>query len=232
MDTHTIEVSGTFAGHLYFGLLFTGWAVAWLVDGFARTSGPDDGPLERGSLLPSLKLVLPLIACWFELPNSGWDPDDAMMGWAHIASYFPFALTGCVDLLAQRGRLPPRAGYPAFAAAMLNAAFLFWAHDDHGGVPGASHSLLVLLLASSAGLALLEWTRGGAWLGWVRRGSVLALGTWLLLLTWILYHSGWVMADPIRVGWTYVLFSWNAIAVATLVTSAWLVVDRKSRSGT
>lgn len=217
-----MEVTGTLTGHLYFGVLFAAWAIVWIVEELARpVHGP--APLERGRILPGLKIVLPLGAIWFELPNRGWDPDDFMMGWAHIAAYFPFVISGAVDLLAHRGALGARAGFIAYALAHWNAAFVFWGHDNHGGVPAAAHLLLVLALSTAGAFGVFEYLKPGRLVAWFRRATLLGAGTWLCMLTWVLYLSEWDMADPIRESWVYVLFSWNAIALAVLVGPvAWL----------
>ena len=232
MEMHAVEVTGTFTGHFYFGALFTVWGAAWIAEALLLPSPEGPAPLERGVWLPAMKLVLPMIAVWFEVPNRGWEPMDYMMGWAHIAAYSPFAVTGVVDLLARRGAIAERAGFVAYAFAMVNAAFVFWGHDHHGGVPHAAHNLLELTLLAAAGFALLELARPGAATGWFRRGALFGLGTWLFVLTWVLYRSGWDMADPLREAWVYVLFSWNAIVVTVLVaTLAFVSTRRSARSG-
>lgn len=230
MDAHTIEVTGNFAGHAFPGSLFVVWALLWLFDS-ARSSPPTiDEPLERGTLLPALKVVLPLVGAWLELPNSGWFPEDAMLGWQHIAMYVAFALTGVVDLLIRRGPLSHRAGHMAYAAAMLNAGLLFWGHGQHGGVPGAAHTLLAVLFFAAAAVSLLELVLPEWGLAWIRQGSLLALGSWFLVIGWVLYRSGWAMGDPVREGWTYLLFSWNAIAVAVVVTAVRLSAGARAET--
>ena len=218
MEMHAIEVTGTFAGHVLPGTLFVAWALFWIAEALLAPRAVGESPLERSAVLPLLKIVLPLVAVWFELPDSGWFPADAMMGWQHIAMYVGFSLSGIVDLLVRRGSLSPPAGYAAYAAALLNAGLLFWAHGGHDGVPGVAHTLLALLFVAAATFPLVELSRPGLGLEWVRRGTLLALGSWFIVIAWVLYRSEWDMADPVREGWTYVLFSWNAISVAILVT--------------
>lgn len=220
MDMHTIEVMGTFLGHLLLGLFLAGWALIWLAEELFGSSRPSEAPLERGPILPALKVTLPLIVAWFELPNSGWPPAHALLGWQHITMYVAFALTGVVDFLVRGGRLPWHAGHVAYAAALLNAGILFLGHGAHGGVPGVAHTLLAILFVAAAGLAVMERARHGVGLEWYRFVSLLALGAWLMTISWVLYRSGWDMADPVREGWTYLLFSWNAIVVAVVLTGA------------
>lgn len=232
MEIQTTAATGTFAGHLYFGILLTAWALVWIGEALSSPSSDVDAPLERGRALPVLKMILPLVGAWFEIPNRGWPPAAFMMGWAHIAAYVPFALTGVVDLLANRHVVPVRAGYIAYTMVMLNAAFVFWAHDDHGGVPGSAHTLLVMLLVGTAAFSLYEVARPGPTAAWFRRGSLLTLGTFLLIMTWMLYRSGWDMMDPVRVGWTYALFSWNSIIIVTLVATVALIAGRRGHGDT
>ncbi len=96
-------------------------------------------------------------------------------------------------------------------------------------VPGLVHTLLALLFLVAAAFAVAELWCPGWGLEWARRGSLLALGSWFIVIAWILYRSGWDLADPIREGWTYTLFSWNAIAVTVLVMGAWLLARYRSR---
>jgi hypothetical protein len=42
----------------------------------------------------------------------------------------------------------------------------------------------------------------------------------------VLYLSGWDMADPLRVGYTYLLFSLNGIAVGVVLLLTSLVDER------
>lgn len=228
---HAVEVGGTFAGHVFPGSLFVAWAFLWLAESVHRPPPAHDAPLERGSLLPALKVVLPLVGVWLELPNSGWFPADAMLGWQHITMYVAFALTGVVDVLVRGGRLSHGAGHVAYGGAMLNAGILFWGHGQHGGVPGVAHTLLALLFFASATLPLVELAVPGRGVEWLRKGSLLALGSWFVLIAWILYRSEWEMADPVREGWTYLLFSSNAIAVAVAVTALRLSVGVRTQRG-
>ena len=87
-------------------------------------------------------------------------------------------------------------------------------------MPGVAHTLLALLFIAAATSALFELLRSGWGLAWVRRGTLLALGSWFIAIAWILYGSGWSFVDPVREGWTYLLFSWNAIVVAALLMGA------------
>ena len=58
---------------------------------------------------------------------------------------------------------------------------------------------------------------------------MLALGSWLVAISWILFRSDWDLADPVREGWTYLLFSWNVVAVVGLVAGAWLSARHRLR---
>jgi len=222
MEMHTIEVTGTLTGHALIGTFLSVWGLLWLV-GDVRNGGRGHGvPLERGRVLPWLKVVLPLGVAWFEVPNSGWVPSHALQGWQHITMYSAFALSGAVDLLVLRGRLGWRAGYVAFAGAVLNAGVLFLGHGGHGGVPGAAHVLLAILFLGSAAVALLELALPTSGVERFRIAALISTGAWLLTISWILYLSGWDMAEPLRVGYTYLLFSLNGIAVGIVLLVAGL----------
>lgn len=228
---HHVVVTGTFAGHVLPGSLFVLWALLWLAEA-ARLPAPEgDAALERSSLLPTLKVVLPLVGVWLEMPNRGWFPEDAMMAWQHIAMYLAFVLSGIVDLLVARGRLSFRAGYAAYAAALLNAGLLFWGHGRHGGVPGVAHSLLSIAFFAAAFFPLVELVRPSWGASWFRFGSLLALGSWFLVIAWILYRSGWDMADPVREGWTYLLFSGTAMAAGVVTLAVRLGSGARTAGG-
>jgi hypothetical protein len=229
MDTHAIEVTGTLTGHALIGAFLTGWAVLWLVEDLMGVQRGEGVPLEGGRVLPWLKVLLPLGVSWFELPNSGWVPAHALQGWQHITMYAAFALSGAVDLLVRSGRLSWRASYVAYGGALLNAGILFLEHGAHGGVPGAAHVLLALLFLVAAALALLELALPASGIERFRIAALLATGGWLLTISWILYLSGWDMADPLRVGYTYLLFSLNGIGVGVTLIVAGVLDGRVSR---
>lgn len=228
MQTHHIDVTGTFAGHVFPGSLLVVWALLWTWEAFRLPEPGAGAPLERTRTVPALKVVLPLAGAWLELPNRGWLPQDALMAWQHIAMYVGFALGGVVDLLVRRGRLSHRVGYVAYALAMLNAGLLFSGHGNHGGVPGVAHTLLAVLFYASAAAAIAEPILADRGVAWLRRTTLLALGSWLIVIAHVLYRSGWDMADPVREGWTYLLFSATAIACCVLMTAARLLAGPRS----
>ena len=230
MDMHAIEVTGTLTGHALIGAFLTGWALLWLVEDVMGVRRGVGVPLEAGSVMPWLKVVLPLGVSWFEVPNSGWVPAHALQGWQHITMYAAFALGGGVDLLVRRGRLGWRASYVAYGAALLNAGILFIAHGAHGGVPGAAHILLAILFLGAAAVAFLELAFPEGGVERYRIASLLATGGWLLTISWILYLSGWEMSDPLRVGYTYLLFSLNGIGVGVILLVAALFDRRVGRA--
>lgn len=227
MEMNLIEVGGTFPGHVLGGTVLFLWAIFWIGDALLVPQTGGASLFERTALVPLVKIVFAPVAIWFEIPGSGWYPAHVMMGWQHITIYAVFGLSGVVDLLVRRGSLSPQAGNAAYAAAMLNAGFLFLGHGGHGGVPGLSHTLLALLFGAAATFPLVELWCPGRGLEWPRRGSLLALGSWLLVISWILFRSHWDLADPIREGWTYLLFSWVVITVSVMVTCAWLAARHR-----
>lgn len=230
VDMESVVVRGTFAGHVLPGSLFVVWALYWVVEDVVRGDDPGrDRPLEAGGFVPAMKVVIPLVGVWVEIPGSGWPPGRGwppvaiLLNWQHVTMYTAFCLSGVVDLLVRRGIMSSKASYLAFAGAALNAGLLFWGHGRHGGVPGVVHSLLAILFLAVACFAVAEMARPSSVLAWLRRGALLALGGWFIVVAWILYRSGWDMADPVREGWSYMLFSWNAIAASVLVLAVRLV---------
>ena len=61
-----------------------------------------------------------------------------------------------------------------------------------------------------------------------RIGVQLALGAWFIVAAWILYRSGWDFTDPVREGWTYMIFSWTAIGASVLTLGARLAARLRS----
>lgn len=227
---HTEAVAGTFWGHALPGSLFIVWALYWIGQAIARGGRPPAGrALESGAVLPVVKIVLTAVGVWIEIPGDGWYPQDVMMNWQHVTMYSVFGLSGVVDLLARRGLLSDQATYTAYAAAMANAGFLFWGHSSHGGVEGIIHAVLALVFFTVAALAVVEILRPSQGTAWGRIGAQLLLGGWFIVGAWIIYRSGWNLADPVREGWTYTVFSWTA-AVASVATLAALLAARGRRA--
>lgn len=220
----TLDVRGTLAGHVLPGAMFIAWALLWMGEAVLRRDDTRPGrPLESGPALPIAKIVLPLIGVWVEIPGHRWYPADVMMNWQHVTMYSVFSLSGIVDLLVRRGALFPGAGHVAFASAHANAAFLFWGHGRHPGVPGLVHLLLAATFLAVAGAAVLELLRPSRGATWARRGALLAVGAWFMCVGWILYASGWDLQDPVREGWFYLVFSWIMVTVAVVTVTARLL---------
>lgn len=218
------QASGTLLGHVAGGTAFFAWGVLWLVqnarEGGARAAG---AAVESGIGAPIGKIVFVALMVWGEWPNSGWRPHDFVMAVHHMTAYSGVGLTGVVDLLARSGRVSSRATYVAFAAAMFNLAFLFAVHGNPAGAEAAGHLVLEVTWLALGLFALLEILLPSSGIHWFRIGAMIASGTWVLTLSWILYLSGWNLADPLTVSWTYLAFSWNAMAVASLVVAVRVV---------
>lgn len=224
-----MAVAGTFWGHALPGTLFILWAVYWIGQAFAGRDAPRGAAtLESGLVLPIVKIVLTVVGIVIEIPGEGWYPQDVMMNWQHVTMYSVFGLTGVVDLLARRGLVSAGATYVGYAAAMANAGFLFWGHSSHGGVEGTIHAVLALVFFAVAALAIVEILKPSPGLAWGRIGVQILLGSWFIVGAWIIYRSGWDLADPVRQGWTYTVFSWTA-AGAAIVTLAALFAARAGR---
>ena len=223
--------SGTFVGHLIPGLVFLIWGLWWwwelVGSGRAREVGE---PVERTLFPTSLKIMAVLIALPLELPNSGWEPMDWIMGWHHITGYIGFALSGVVDLAARRGLLSYRATYLALAGAAINGAILFYGHGNDPGVEGVVHSILMLMFFA-VGVSLILEIAAPSWrLEWFRIGSMIALGGWLSLSAWILFRSGWDLGDHVREGHVWLRFSWMVMVIATVTTLGSIRVARAKPS--
>ena len=79
-----------------------------------------------------------------------------------------------------------------------------------GGVEGTIHAVLALVFFAVAALAIVEILKPSPGLAWGRIGAQILLGSWFIVGAWIIYRSGWDLADAVRRGWTYTVFSWTA----------------------
>ena len=222
------DLHSTFEGHVLPGSMFILWALIWMAQ--RLTEGEDLArarSLETGLVLPVLKIVLPLLGVWVEIPGPRWGPTATLMSLQHVTMYSAFALTGVVDLLARRSFLPSASTYIAFAAAQTNAGFLFWGHAIHGGVDGVVHRILASAFFVTAGVAIVEAFRPAPGLGWVRIGAQLVLGGWFILGAWVLYLSGWELSNPVNEGRSSMIFSWLVMLVSVAVVSARVYVGTR-----
>ena len=220
--------SGTLLGHVVAGAGFLAWGLWWLYRALRRGGDVPGAPVDPGLGAPLTKIAFVGVFLFFEMPNRGWQPHDIVMSTHHMTVYAGIGLTGFVDLLARSGRLAARATHLALAAAMFNAGFLFAVHGNPPGAESAAHLLLELTWIAVGAFALLEITYSSALARWYRIGAMTAAGTWLLLISWILFVSGWRLADPLSSSWTYLIFSWNVAAVGALVLIARIAVGRKA----
>ncbi len=221
------DLHSTFEGHVLPGTMFILWALIWMAQRLRQGAGA--GPtsaLESGLVLPVLKIVLPLIGVWVEIPGEGWGPTTTLMSPQHVTMYSAFAFTGVIDLLAHRRLLPDATTYLAFAAAQTNAGYLFWGHAIHDGVDGIVHRILATTFFIVAGLAVAEVIRPAAGLAWLRIGAQLILGTWFILGAWILYLSGWDLSASYNVGRSSMYFSWMVMAIAAVTIGARILAGR------
>ena len=221
MAVTAADLHSTFEGHVLPGSMFILWAIIWMVQ--RLTQGEDLArarTLEAGLLLPVLKVALPLVGVWVEIPRPNWGPTATLMSLQHVTMYSAFALTGVVDLLARRNLLPGASTYIGFAIAQTLAGFLFWGHAIHGGVDGVVHRILASVFFLVAGIAVVEAIRPSLGLGWLRIGTQLVLGGWFILGAWVLYLSGWELANPVNEGRSSMIFAWLVMLVSVAVISA------------
>jgi hypothetical protein len=221
------DLHSTFEGHVLPGSMFILWALLWAGQRVYRRDNAARATLEWGVLVPILKIVLPLVGVWVEVPGERWGPTATLMSLQHVTMYSAFALTGVVDLLAHKGLLSAASTFVAFAAAQINAGFLFWGHAIHGGVDGVVHRILAGAFFVVAGVAILEARRPMAGLGWLRIGAQLVLGGWFILGAWVLYLSGWELGNPVNEGRSSMIFSWLVMTASVVVVSAWVYSARR-----
>jgi len=223
------DLHSTFEGHVLPGAMFILWALLWIGQNFrAGAFAAPDRALESSLVIPVLKVILPLIGVWVEIPGEGWGPTTTLMSLQHVTMYSAFALTGAVDLLAYKGLLSRPATFVAYAAAMTNAGWLFWGHAIHEGVDGTVHRILASAFFLVAALALVEVFRPTAGLAWLRIGAQLVLGSWFILGAWILYLSGWDLSASYNVGRSSMYFSWMVMGIASAVIAARILADRRA----
>jgi hypothetical protein len=227
MAVTAADLHSTFEGHVLPGTMFILWALIWMAQRIRQGASAELSPtLESSLLLPVLKVVLPLVGVWVEIPGQGWGPTTTLMSLQHVTMYSAFAFTGVIDLLAHRGLLPQASTFLAFAAAQTNAGYLFWGHAIHDGVDGIVHRILAIVFFSVAGLAVVEVIRPAAGTGWLRIGAQLVLGTWFILGAWILYLSGWDLSASYNVGRSSMYFSWMVMGIAAVTIGGRILAGR------
>lgn len=209
---------GTYVGHILPGIALVVLALAWVADDLRRPAArPGDGPrpLHDGVLVPWFKIVATSLGIWLEIPGREWYPMDIVMGWQHATVHLAILLSGITDLLHRSGRLPARATYLAFGGALMVGGAIFVGHGNHDGMSTVAHLLLGFLFLLSGLLVVLQ-----AWVGpSLRRlgqGALLATGSWLTVIGWILFRSGWDPAAMTSTGWVWMAFCWNAMAAAVV----------------
>lgn len=204
---------GTYSGHILPGLGLAVLALVWVVQDLRRTSGVDrNDPIQRGLLVPWFKIVLTSIGIWLEIPGRGWYPMDIVMGWQHATIHAAILLSGITDLLYRAGHLQARATFTAFGGAMLVGAAIFAGHGNHDGMSSVAHGLLALSFAVTGVLTLAEAAAGPA-LRRLRQAALLATGSWLAVIGWIIFGSGWDPTAMTSAGWVWLAFCWNAMVV-------------------
>jgi hypothetical protein len=216
-----LQPTGNLIGHVGPGMAYLVWAAAWLI-AFARDPGPVGvvQPIERHAVWSWLKILALPVGVSAELPQRTWSAMSIAMSWQHISVYLPLALSGVVDLLARRGRLSPQATHGAYAVAFATGGLVMFGHGNPPGVEGRSHVLLAgtYLACALAGLLELAWPGPRARL--LRAGTQFALGLWLVVIGWVLFLSGWDLADHARVMWVVTLYAWTVTAAAAVVALA------------
>jgi len=229
MAVTAADLHSTFEGHVLPGSMFILWALVWIGQNFrAGAFSAPNRALESSLLVPVLKVVLPLIGVWVEIPGEGWGPTTTLMSLQHVTMYSAFAVSGVVDLLAHRGLVSRPSTFVAYGLAQFNAGWLFWGHAIHAGVDGSVHRTLAGVFFVVAGLGLLEVFRPTPGLAWLRVGAQLVLGGWFILGAWILYLSGWDLSASFNVGRTSMYFSWMVMGIAAAVITARILAERRT----
>ena len=218
MEMDMTNPTGSFIGHWLPGLAFVIWCLWWLGQAVrARGVRAPGAPIEAGTIAPTVKILILFIAGYIEMPNPGWSLASTAMGFHHISIYMGIAMSGVVDILARKGVLSARATYLAFVGAVWIGWLIFVGHGNHAGVESTAHLLLAWTFFGLGLITLAEVTHDDWGLEWLRIGGIMALGSWLIVISWMLFQSGWNLADPARVGLVYVAYVWTALLAAALV---------------
>ena len=204
---------GTFFGHWAPGAVFLTLAVIWLVQDLRRPPVTDP-PAQDGWIVPLYKLAFAVIGLVVEMPNRGWYPMDWMMAWQHMTIYAVFAGSAVVDILWMRGRATARATHFAISLGLFAGALVFLGHHNHDGMSAAAHRLLAVAFTMSAAAALVEGLAPSRGIRRVRQVGVAVVGSWLIVIAWVLFRSGWDPASSLSEGWVWTLFAWTWIGVA------------------
>ncbi len=225
---------GDLPGHVFPGLAFLAWAVLWTIvlcrRGGAAISNPWDARPDAilgADAAASVgweawaKIVIPLVEMTGELRWVTWPMTEASTTiYAHITVDFAVMLSGAVDLLVARGRLPKGADHVALALAFFVAGVLFAAHGQHGPIAGTAHALFAKMLFAAAALVLVEHFRPAPMVRWGRIYAVALAGVWFVHTGWMLYVADYDLMSEALVPRTYLFFTWYAITVLVVLQGA------------
>jgi hypothetical protein len=208
--------TGNLLGHIGPGLGLLLWAIPWLMAATRRSDPSEPHALEPAAWIGWLKLAAVPIGVFAHVPTpASWSTASVAMAWQHASMFLPFGLSGIVDLLVGVRRLDPRVSFGAGAVALAVAGLLFLGHGNPAGVEGTAHLLLGISFVIAAIGAALESGVYAALGKALRIGGVLTTATWFIVVGWLLYLSGWDLADHANVMWTFTLFSWCVVISAT-----------------
>ena len=225
---------GDLPGHIYPGLAYVFWGVAWAVWLLRRggnvashpwSAQPDAGLAEAPAAMASweswVKIVIPLVEMAGELRWVTWPmTDESATIYAHILADVAVILSGVADRLTARKVLPPASDRMALALAFFVPSFLFAMHGQHGPVATAAHRLFAGTLFAVGALVLLQHVRPAPIFLWLRTYAAILAGAWFLQTGWMLYVAGYdLMSEGVAVR-GYLFFTLYAVGLAMLLAAA------------
>jgi hypothetical protein len=228
---------GDLPGHIFPGLAYIAWAIVWALalrrrPGAPWSSQPDAALASdfasTGSLETWAKILIPLAEMAGELRWVTWPMTDASATiYGHITADVAVIVSGVVDLLVRRARLPVGSDRIALALAFFVPGILFVTHGQHGSVATVSHEIFGRLLLLTALLVVLGMFRAAPVIAWLRVYAVALAGAWFIHTGWMIYVSGMDLMSPMMAPRVYLAFTWYAIGC--LLVLLFVLAPRASR---
>lgn len=187
-------------------------------------------PLE-----PLLKIILPLGGVIVELVNAHFKLyEDGTLrhvsGFSHCTMYTAFIISGVVDLIGYKVRLPRGTERAFLALAFAMEAFAFAFHIGHRpDLNVRAHVLLCIAIIGCIAFMLLEFSNDSNVIYQIGRGSFTVIqGTWIFHVGFILYGSSPWKDSERTMELLPVVFCWHIMAnvflTSVIFSLTWLTV--------
>lgn len=208
---------GAYTGHMLPGYFFFLWSAWWAINIFINYAQSAGGRrqytsrtwyswpgkpqwLARVPLEPIAKILLPFIGINGELwagheswrsmyADTGIFNVDNLNDWQHSCMYLAFMISGVIDLLGTRRKLPQGTEQGFLALAFLTEGILLGFHLKGPDFEVIIHKLLVYTIVGCCGVILAEGAfPNNPLLSLARVTFVMLQGTWFMQIAKMMYN--------------------------------------------